>query len=233
MWGIAQANGISLSQLESLNPQIANPRVIVPGETINLGSGGTGDSGSSSSGSSSAASGSGSTYTVVHGDTLSGIAAANGMTTSQIEALNPQFKDPDLIFPGQSVNLGGGGTGAAADPTQAVVSQTQATSPSSSTGTSTDSNNDSSDGGISSDSSSSGGGAIGFPEKSSYPFGTIGSEAEKALSGITPTAQAAGWVSGAESESTDIAKQVFEAGANQSSTDPLKINDVKDQSSSH
>jgi hypothetical protein len=37
MWGIAQANNVSLSHLEALNPQIKNPDRIFPGQRINLG----------------------------------------------------------------------------------------------------------------------------------------------------------------------------------------------------
>lgn len=59
-----------------------------------------------------------STYTIQSGDTLSAIAARNGMTLDQLLALNPQFtaqagRDPNLIYPGETVNLGavGGATG--------------------------------------------------------------------------------------------------------------------------
>jgi murein DD-endopeptidase MepM/ murein hydrolase activator NlpD len=45
------------------------------------------------------------TYTVVSGDTLSGIAAAHGLTLAQIIALNPQIENPNLIYPGQTVYL--------------------------------------------------------------------------------------------------------------------------------
>lgn len=45
------------------------------------------------------------TYTVVAGDTLSGIAARNGLTTAQIIALNPQIPNPNLIYVGQTVYL--------------------------------------------------------------------------------------------------------------------------------
>lgn len=45
------------------------------------------------------------TYTVVAGDTLSSIAARNGLTTAQIIALNPQIKNPNLIYVGQTVYL--------------------------------------------------------------------------------------------------------------------------------
>lgn len=48
-------------------------------------------------------------YTVVKGDTLNKIAAANGMTLAELLKLNPQFaENPDLILPGQTVNLSSG-----------------------------------------------------------------------------------------------------------------------------
>ena len=212
MWGIAQSNNIPLSQLEAQNPQIQNPELILPGQTINVGGG------VDTATSNPAAPPSGATYTVVHGDTLSGIAASNGMTTSQIEALNPQIKDPDLIFPGQNVNLGGGSTGASSDSSQPspVVA-----APSTSTGAS-----DSSNSGINGSSdTSSGGGAIGFPDKSSYS--NIGSEAAKA-DDITlgEKAAAAGWADSSGGATSDIAKSVFEVD-NHTSTDPLKIDEKK------
>lgn len=52
--------------------------------------------------------------TVQAGDTLSGIAASNGVSLSALEAANPQFSNPDLILVGQVVHLSGsGGTSAA------------------------------------------------------------------------------------------------------------------------
>lgn len=49
-------------------------------------------------------------YTVMPGDTLSGIAASHGESLSQVESNNPQFSaDYDLIYVGQQVNLGGEG----------------------------------------------------------------------------------------------------------------------------
>lgn len=47
-------------------------------------------------------------YTVVTGDTLSGIAEAHNMSLDQVVALNPQIKDPNLILPGQEIKIGGG-----------------------------------------------------------------------------------------------------------------------------
>lgn len=46
------------------------------------------------------------TYTVVTGDTLSGIAANHGQSLSQIEHDNPQIKNFNLIYSGQKINLG-------------------------------------------------------------------------------------------------------------------------------
>ncbi|HEY5152749.1 MAG TPA: LysM peptidoglycan-binding domain-containing protein [Candidatus Saccharimonadales bacterium] len=71
----------------------------------------------------------GATHVVVHGDTMSKIAETNGMPLSKLEALNPQIKDPSLIFPGQSLNLGGndstasnsGGSTAAPTPASSVT----------------------------------------------------------------------------------------------------------------
>ncbi len=60
---------------------------------------------SASTGSSSAASGDG--YTVQSGDTLGGIAAANGTSAEALYAKNAQVigADPNLIYPGQVFSL--------------------------------------------------------------------------------------------------------------------------------
>lgn len=44
-------------------------------------------------------------HTVVRGDTLWGIAAANGMTLSRLIGINPQIKNPNLIYPGDIIYL--------------------------------------------------------------------------------------------------------------------------------
>ncbi len=44
-------------------------------------------------------------YIVKSGDTLSGIAEANGLTLAEIESYNPQIKDFNLIYPGEVVYL--------------------------------------------------------------------------------------------------------------------------------
>ena len=45
-------------------------------------------------------------YIVVRGDTLGRIARRNNMTLSALLALNPQIKNPNLIYPGQKIILG-------------------------------------------------------------------------------------------------------------------------------
>jgi LysM repeat protein len=44
-------------------------------------------------------------YTVRQGDTLSGIAASNGVSLSSLEAANPQIRNPNFIRTGQVLNL--------------------------------------------------------------------------------------------------------------------------------
>lgn len=51
-------------------------------------------------------------HIVKNGDTLSGIAAANGLTLAQLLDKNPQYRaNPSLIYPGDRVNLGGAPAG--------------------------------------------------------------------------------------------------------------------------
>lgn len=88
LWGIANAHGLSLARLEQLNPQIANPNLIYPGQAVHV-------SGAPAQ----------TIYTVVSGDTLSGIAAQFGTTYQQLAAING-IANPDLIYPGQQIKIG-------------------------------------------------------------------------------------------------------------------------------
>ena len=97
---IAQRNGVSLSSLLAANPQISNPNLIYPGQQIHLSGNGSG----------------GGSHTVRSGDTLSAIAASNGVSLSSLIAANPQIRDPDLIHPGQQVRIPGGGSTPPAPP---------------------------------------------------------------------------------------------------------------------
>lgn len=90
---IAQENGVSLSALIAANPQIRNPNLIYPGQTIHL------------------PEGSGGTVRVKAGDTLSGIAQERGVSLQALLQANPQFRsNPDLIYPNQVVRIPGGGS---------------------------------------------------------------------------------------------------------------------------
>lgn len=147
--GIATAHGLSLDRIKQLNPQIANPNLIYPGEAVHLGGqpqqatpGGQtyevqrGDNltaiaqkfGTSVdalarlnnianpnliyagqvlrvSGAAAAPPAPGGAYTVKKNDTLSGIAGAHGLSLAEIERKNPQITNPNLIFPGQQINI--------------------------------------------------------------------------------------------------------------------------------
>lgn len=50
------------------------------------------------------------TVNVVPGDTLSGIAEANNVSLSSVEAANPQIENPNLIYVGQKVLVPSGGS---------------------------------------------------------------------------------------------------------------------------
>jgi LysM repeat protein len=100
MSAIAARNGMSLSSLERANPQIANPNMIYAGQKLNM-------PGGSSSGAS--ASRGGGSYRVQSGDTMSAIAARNGVSLSSLERANPQIANPNMIYAGQMMNMPGGG----------------------------------------------------------------------------------------------------------------------------
>lgn len=59
-------------------------------------------------------SGGGNTYSVVRGDCLWKIAQAHGVSLSALIAANPQIKNPDLIYPGDQINIPAGGASGAA-----------------------------------------------------------------------------------------------------------------------
>jgi len=63
----------------------------------------------SSNGGQSFDKGNNSSYTVKPGDTLWGISKSHGVNLNDVIKANPQIKNPDLIYPGQSVNIPGSG----------------------------------------------------------------------------------------------------------------------------
>lgn len=84
--GIASRYNTSVSSIQSLNG-IANPNLIHVGQTIVVG-------GNTQS----------STYTVSHGDTLSGIASKFNTTVSSLQSKNG-IANPNLIYVGQKLNI--------------------------------------------------------------------------------------------------------------------------------
>lgn len=93
---IAANHGVSLSALVAANPQITNPNLIFAGQSVTIPAGGSGSAGGS--------------YTVQPGDTLSGIAARFGLDWRSL-ALDNGLANPNLIFPGQTIRLGGSAAG--------------------------------------------------------------------------------------------------------------------------
>lgn len=87
---IAAQYGVNLNTLIALNPQIADPNQIVPGQLVKI---------PASLSSSPLA------YGVRTGDTLSTIAAQYGINLQTLLALNPEIANIDTIFPGQIIRL--------------------------------------------------------------------------------------------------------------------------------
>lgn len=95
--GIADRFDTSVRALLSANPSIRDPDRIFTGQTLRVPGGGDADPAPAQR-----------TYTVRSGDTLGAIASRNGSSVGALMALNPQIRDSDLIFPGQSIRLSGG-----------------------------------------------------------------------------------------------------------------------------
>jgi len=99
--GIANQFGTSTNALQSAN-NLSNADMIFVGQTLTIP--GQGNSGSSNSGSNESSSQtSQGSYTVVAGDTLTGIARENNTTVSSIQELNNL--SGDMIYVGQTLNL--------------------------------------------------------------------------------------------------------------------------------
>lgn len=97
--GIASRFGLSWQDLYALNKGTigSDPSLIKPGQVLKL-SGGASAPTKKPSG--------GGTYTVRAGDTLSGIAAKHGTTWQALAKLNG-LDNPNLIYPGQKLKVGG------------------------------------------------------------------------------------------------------------------------------
>jgi len=101
MSSIAAKFHVSLAELEAANPQIADPSRIFPNEIVHV----PGASGQHPTSVPPHVA----TYIVQPGDIKSGIAAAHGLSEAALEAANPQIPNPNLIVPGQVINIPGSG----------------------------------------------------------------------------------------------------------------------------
>lgn len=101
---IARRNGMSLALLRALNPQVTNPAKIWPGQVLILGQAGVTAKTPADTAADTAAS-AGEYTTVQRGDTLSGIAARNGLSLAQLRAWNPELFRQRYIFAGQRVRI--------------------------------------------------------------------------------------------------------------------------------
>lgn len=99
--GIGAKTGVNWRDIASANG-IGSPYTIYPGQVLKL-----------SGGSVAAPAPSGGSYTVVSGDTLSGIAAKFGTSWQNLQQMNG-IGDPNRIFPGQVLRVPGGGNPAPA-----------------------------------------------------------------------------------------------------------------------
>ena len=92
LWQLAYKYETTVDMIMMVNPQIANPNIIFPGQVICLPHHSTCN---------------GVMYTVLPGDTLYAIAVDYDVTVDDIIAANPQISNPNLIFPGQEICIPG------------------------------------------------------------------------------------------------------------------------------
>lgn len=106
--GIAQRLGVSLAQLVRVNPGL-NPQVIMPGQRLLV----TGSSTAPTRTTARAATAPARSHTVRAGETMTGIAAAYGISLPRLVAANPGTS-PDLLLVGQALALPGSAKSTAA-----------------------------------------------------------------------------------------------------------------------
>jgi LysM repeat protein len=118
--GIAAANGMTVDQLAADNG-LDPSAPLLAGSTVSIGGG---SQAAPAAGASESAPSAGS-YVVQPGDTLSAIAAANGMTVDQLAADNGL--DPNaLLLAGSALNVGGGSAASSGQPETTGVAGTGA-----------------------------------------------------------------------------------------------------------
>lgn len=119
-WGdwinkIATKFGVTIQALVNANPGL-DPNHITPGQVLNIPA--TGGSSATPAGITPPTSGLPNTYTVQRGDWFYAIARKFGVTVAALQSANPNV-DPTAIYPGQVLNIPGGG-GSGTEPTPAT-----------------------------------------------------------------------------------------------------------------
>lgn len=97
MGKIARKFGLTLKELIAMNPQIKNPNLIYPGQSICVGQGSTSDSKDELA--------EGTYYTIVKGDCMYKIARKHKLTLNELYALNPTYVNRKYIYAGQKVRV--------------------------------------------------------------------------------------------------------------------------------
>ena len=92
LWRLGGGTQKGVQQILALNPSVTENTVLKPGMKLALPS----------------EQKAGGTYTVVKGDTFSGIAKSLGTTVKELQSLNPQVKDIDRLSIGQKLNTPSG-----------------------------------------------------------------------------------------------------------------------------
>ncbi len=87
LWNIAMQYGISLNELIAANPQIHNPHLIYPNDSINIPASHTDN------------------YVVAKGDNMWNIAKKHNVAFQDLKNINKQIKNPNLIYPGDMLNI--------------------------------------------------------------------------------------------------------------------------------
>ena len=107
MWSIARRFGVDLSDLINANPQIKNPSLIHPGQKIYFPKA---EATPKTERPKTEPTTNYQTYVVQRGDTMWAIARKFGVTLDALKSANPQIKNPNLIHPGDKINIPKPGT---------------------------------------------------------------------------------------------------------------------------
>ncbi|KAF7860482.1 hypothetical protein EAF04_008607 [Stromatinia cepivora] len=100
LFDIAKDNGVTLADLETANPEVTDHELIQPGLAINLQPPTFTPAPTAPSTSDPCATQAVKTVTVKLGDTLTSIAAANGITVAALEAADPNIIRVNSLYPG-------------------------------------------------------------------------------------------------------------------------------------